>query len=31
VVVREDTAFISNGARREGDRPALRVARLVAG
>jgi hypothetical protein len=31
VVVREDTAFISNGALREGDRPALRVARLVAG
>jgi hypothetical protein len=31
VVVREDTAFISNGALRDGDRPALRVARLVGG
>jgi hypothetical protein len=31
VVVREDTAFITNGALREGDRPALRVARLVEG
>jgi hypothetical protein len=31
VVVRQDTAFITNGALREGDRPALRVARLVAG
>jgi hypothetical protein len=31
VVVREDTAFITNGALRQGDRPALRVARLVGG
>jgi hypothetical protein len=31
VVVREDIAFISNGALREGDRPALRAARLVGG
>jgi hypothetical protein len=31
VVVREDTAFITNGALRGGDRPALRVARLVGG
>lgn len=31
VVVREDTVFISNGALRAGDRPALRVARLVGG
>jgi hypothetical protein len=31
VVVREDAAFSSNGALREGDRLALRVARLVGG
>ncbi|QYN35581.1 hypothetical protein K1T35_46055 [Pseudonocardia sp. DSM 110487] len=31
VVVRDETVFISNGALREGDRPALRVARLVGG
>ncbi|WP_142107552.1 SMP-30/gluconolactonase/LRE family protein [Pseudonocardia cypriaca] len=31
VVVRGDSAFITNGALREGDRPALRVARLVGG
>ena len=29
VVVRDGTVFITNGALREGDRPALRVARLV--
>ncbi|GAA0943381.1 hypothetical protein [Pseudonocardia zijingensis] len=31
VVVRDGTAFITNGALLGGDRPALRVARLVAG
>ena len=31
VVVRGDTALITNGALREGNRPALRVARLVGG
>jgi hypothetical protein len=31
VVVHEDTAFISNGALFQGDRPALRVARLIGG
>jgi hypothetical protein len=31
VVVREGTVFITNGALLEGDRPALRVARLVDG
>lgn len=31
VVVREGTAFITNGALRGGGRPALRVARLVGG
>ncbi|WP_345611287.1 SMP-30/gluconolactonase/LRE family protein [Pseudonocardia adelaidensis] len=31
VVVHEDTAFITNGALREGSRSALRVARLVGG
>lgn len=31
VAVREGTVFISNGALLEGDRPALRVARLVDG
>ncbi|WP_224389360.1 hypothetical protein [Pseudonocardia sp. ICBG1293] len=31
VVVLDDTVFISNGALREGNRPALRVARLIDG